>query len=160
MPIPAVAILLAKVFGTAVLTSAVVFWPKIMGWVRAHLLPWVQRNLPSLVEDVRTALQEIDRVVVAVRNAVKTAWRRVRRVLLSEVAEFVRLFDDEWSLTITSWIANQEANEQPYTRIVTEQRLGYDDLPPEVRKAALRESRNEYTLDVTGMRDELILAAA
>jgi hypothetical protein len=156
--VSAVALVLVPVFGSAVATVAIVLWPRIVSWVRAHLLPWVEGHMPWLADDVRIALHDADQVAVHVRHQAREAWRRLRRVLLHQTVEFVRLVDDEWSLRITTWIITKQQQHKPYAKIVTEQPLRWDELPDQVRASALLRGRDRYLLDVTDAHDRLLLS--
>lgn len=149
-------LVVAPMVGAALTALAVYFWPTLMGWAREHLLPWVDRVVPALATDVRMAFQNLDKISVELRRAVRAAWQRLRRVLLSEVATFVRLFNDKWAVRITSFLRNVEDAEKPVVKIVTEQPLSYDDLPDEIRAKVLAGGLEKTTLDIVEGRDQLL----
>src|ERR1700680_40544 len=131
------AIILVALVGAALAAVAVYFWPQIMSWAREHLLPWVDKNIPELAEAVRLAFQDLDKIAVELRRAVRTAWRKLRHVLLSETAVFVERYKGEWAVRITSFLRNLEQGEKPVVKVITEQRLDWQDLPEEIRAQAM-----------------------
>ncbi|MFB7943907.1 hypothetical protein ACFC6L_03210 [Kitasatospora phosalacinea] len=149
-------LLLTGAVGAGLGALALYFWPSLMGWAREHLLPWVERVVPNLANDVRVAFQNLDRVAVDVRRTVRSAWHRLRRVLLSEVADFVQLVDDSWAVRITSYLRNAENAAKPVTKIVSEQPIGYDDLPDEIRVKVLTGGLRKASLDIVELRDRLL----
>lgn len=154
MPFPLIAAVVAVVVGGGVLAGLILaFWPSLMNWSRNHLLPWMDRHAPQLADDVRRAFVVLDGLAVKARRTLRAAWRRVRAVLLDEVATFVRGLNERWSVRITSYLRNLEAAEKPYVRIVTEQALDYDDLPENVRAADLRSEISDE-VSVTKLMDE------
>jgi hypothetical protein len=152
-------VILAGVIGAALAGVAVYLWPTIMGWSREHLLPWVDRNIPELAEAVRLAFQNLDRISVDLRRAVRSAWRRLRRVLLSETAKFVEVVNGGWAVQITSYLRNLEQGEKPVVRVITEQRLDWEELPEEIRAQALSHGLRDSSLDVVQVRDQLLSEA-
>ncbi|WP_333769859.1 hypothetical protein [Streptomyces sp. IBSBF 2435] len=149
-------LVLAPMVGTALAALAVYFWPTLMSWAREHLLPWVDRVLPGLAADVRLAFQNLDKISVDLRRAVRGAWHRLRRVLLSEVATFVQLADDQWAVRITSFLRNVEDAEKPVVKIVSEQPVSYDDLPDNIRAQVLTGGLKKASLDIVEGRDQLL----
>jgi hypothetical protein len=115
------AFILAGLVGAALAAVAVYFWPAIMAWTREHLLPWVDRNLPELADAVRLAFHDLDKISVELRRMVRTAWRKLRTVLLSETAKFVEVVKNEWAVEITSYLRALEEREKPVVRIVSQQ---------------------------------------
>ncbi|RKS74313.1 hypothetical protein BZB76_2824 [Actinomadura pelletieri DSM 43383] len=153
------ALILAPLVGVAVAAVAVYFWPAIMGWTREHLLPWVDRNIPELADAVRLAFQNLDGIAVDLRRMVRSAWRRLRKVLLHETARFVELADTGWAVQITSYLRTLEEGEKPVVRVVTEQKLAWDELPEEIRAQALSDGLHDSAFDVTKTRDQLLSEA-
>lgn len=151
-PLSAILATLYAAFSSIVLY----FWPKLMGWAQEHLLPWADRYLPLVAEEVRLAFAEIDKVAVELRSAVKGAWRKLRTVLLSETAQFVRLLNDQWAVRITSYLRNLEEGAKPFVRTVTEQHVDWDDLPAEIRSQALANGISDQTIDIRTVRDRLL----
>lgn len=150
------ALILAAMVGAALTGVAVYFWPSIMRWAREHLLPWVDRHMPELAEAVRLAFHDLDKISVELRRAVRIAWQRLRKVLIGETANFTARFDGTWAVQITSYLRNRLQSEKPYVKVVTEQVLGYDDLPQEIRAQALSNGLANSTLDILRARDQLL----
>jgi hypothetical protein len=149
-------IILASLIGAALAAVAVYFWPQIMSWAREHLLPWVDRNMPELAEAVRLAFQDLDKIAVELRRAVRTAWHKLRTVLLSETATFVEKANREWAVQITSYLRNLDERDKPVVRVVTEQYLDWEDLPPEIRAQAMSNGLAGRSIDIVKARDELL----
>ncbi|MFE1318040.1 hypothetical protein [Kitasatospora phosalacinea] len=149
-------LLLTAAVGAGFAALALYFWPSLMGWAREHLLPWVERVVPTLANDVRVAFQNLDRVAVDVRRTVRSAWHRLRRVLLSEVAEFVQLIDGGWAVQITSYLRNLEDAAKPVVKMTSYQEIGYDELPDEVRARVLTGGVQKVNLDIVELRDQLL----
>ncbi|GAA1777564.1 hypothetical protein [Luedemannella helvata] len=159
MVVPLIAYIVAGLVAAALVGVVVAYWPKIMGWARDSLLPWADEHLPEFAGVIRQAFQTLDNVVVEVRQAVRSAWRRLRNVLLKETAEFVQLFNHGWAVEITSWLANRQNAEKPVVKVVTQQQLDYDDLPPDIRAQLIHDDLSEGSLDVTAARDRLLESA-
>lgn len=149
--------ILTALVGTALGAVVAYFWPQIMSWAREHVLPWVDRNFPELAESVRLAFQDLDPAAVALRRAVRAAWRKLRAVLVSQTAEFVALFNSsEWAVRITSYLRALEEGDQPFVKVVTEQGLRWDELPADVRAAATSNGISGATIDIVKARDQLL----
>jgi hypothetical protein len=153
-------LVLAGLVAAGLVGVAVYFWPQIMSWAREHLLPWVDRNIPEMADSVRLAFQDLDKVAVGLRRAVRTAWRKLRNVLLSQTAEFVGLVNGEWAIRITSYLRNLEEGEKPVVRVVTEQELDWDDLPEEIRASAMSNGISGTSIDIVKVRDQLLSETA
>jgi hypothetical protein len=148
--------ILVGLVGNSLAAVAVFFWPQIMTWAREHLLPWVDRNVPELARSVRLAFQDLDKIAVELRRAVRTAWRKLRGVLLSETATFVAVANGEWAVRITSYLRNVEQADQPVVKVVTDQQLNWEDLPAEVRAAAMSDGLLGKSIDILKARDLLL----
>jgi len=159
MVVPLIAYVIVGLVTAGLASVVIAYWPKIMSWARDSLLPWADQHLPEFSGIIRQAFLDIDNAVVEFRQAVRSAWRRLRNVLLKETAEFVRLFDDRWAVEITSWLANRQNAEKPVIRVVTQQTLEYDDLPQDIRAQLIREDVAGETLDVVAARDKLLESA-
>lgn len=153
MPIPLIAVV-ASVVVAALVGAVVAYWPRIMQWSVDSLLPWVETHLPELADDVRLAFLDLDKAAVKTRQAIRSAWRRVRTFLLHEAAEFVRLPNGHWAVQITSFLQNQETNGKPIAKHTTTWEMEYDDLPEEVRAQIIRDEL--APINVTKIRDELV----
>jgi hypothetical protein len=154
MPFPLIAVVITMVLGTGLLAGLVLaYWPRLIKAARDHLLPWIERHAPQLAPDVRQAFVVLDNLAVSARQALKGAWRRVRAVLLDEVARFVRGANERWSLQVTSYLRNLERREKPFVRVVTEEAVDYEDLPANVREADLR-SQISDDVNLTQLMDE------
>lgn len=147
---------------TVALALVAIYWTKILQWGLNNLLPWMDKNLPSLSDDVREAFVRIDKVAAPVRAAAKDAWQRLRRTLLRQIAEFERQTGNRWLLRITSWVRVQLDALDPSPKVAevrSEQIVHYDELPPEVREQLLRQGSGTYQVDITHAKDvELGLA--
>jgi len=131
-----------------------------MSWTREHLLPWVDENVPVLAQAVRLAFHDLDMIAVELRRAVRSAWRSLRGILVSETATFVEQAAGEWTLQITSFVRDTAVSERPAVKIVTEQRLNWEDLPPDVRTQAISQGLNGITIDLVAAREQLLADTA
>jgi hypothetical protein len=148
--------ILTALVGAALGAVVVYFWPQIMSWAREHVLPGVDRNFPELAESVRLAFQDLDPAAVALRRAVRAAWRRLREVLVSQTAEFVVLLNGEWAVRITSCLRALTEGGDPLVTVVTEQGLRWEELPADVRAAAMSNGIIGATIDIVKARDQLL----
>jgi hypothetical protein len=153
--------ILSGVVGVAIATVTVYLWPQIMSWTREHLLPWVDENVPVLAQAVRLAFQDLDNVAVELRHAVRSAWRNLRGILVSQTATFVQLSGGEWTLRITSFVRDATADygtagDGTGLKIIAEQRLDWEDLPPDVRTWAVSQGLNGTTIDLVAAREQLL----
>jgi hypothetical protein len=149
-------LVLTGLVGTALAGVALYYWPQIMSWAREHVLPWIDRNIPELADSVRLAFQDLDNVAVGLRRTVRAAWHKLRKVLLSQVAEFVQVYDSNWAVRITSYLRNLEERDKPYVKVVTEQGLRWEELPEDVRAAAMSNGINGTKVDIVKARDQLL----
>ncbi len=157
--VPLIAYAVAGLVAAVMVGVVVAYWPKIMAWARDSLLPWADEHLPEFSGVIRQAFQDFDNAAVEVRQAIRSAWRRLRNVLLKETAEFVRLFNDRWAVEITSWLANRQNAEKPVVRVITQQTLSWDELPQDIRAQLIREDVAGESLDVVAARDKLVESA-
>jgi hypothetical protein len=153
-------LVLSGLVGSALAGVAAYYWPQIMSWAREHVLPWIDRNIPELAESVRLAFQDLDNVAVGLRRTVRAAWLKLRNVLISQVAEFVKLFNGNWAVRITSYLRTLEDGDQPYVKVVTEQGLRWEELPEDVRAAAMSNGINGTKIDIVKARDQLLTETA
>jgi hypothetical protein len=160
MPMAPLMAILIRLAGVAVAAVAVYYWPQIMSWTREHLLPWVDENVPMLARAVRLAFQDLDQVAVELRRAVRSAWRSLRSILISQTATFVELPAGEWIVQITSFVRPAAAGEQSVVTIVTEQRLDWGDLPPDIRGRAMSHGLNGTTIDILAAREQMLTESA
>lgn len=102
-------------FGGIILVAAIAlaFWHAILGWAERSLFPWVERNLPSLATQVRSAFAAVDKVAAAIRRQVKEAWDRLREVLLKQVIHFQRRSSSEWVRKATAWVIRHLESGKP-----------------------------------------------
>lgn len=136
-------------------STAIIFWHEILDWAERNLFPWVERNLPDLSETVRLAFSKIDNVNSEIRRHIKEAWRRLRDYLLKQVVELQQKSSREWVKKVTSWILEDFQGGEPQVRLVTtEQSLSRDEIPNDVREAALRRGEKTISKNVTDMRDK------
>lgn len=137
-------------------SAALLWWGKILNWAEDHLKPWISANVPYLSQYLDDAFVALDDVAVKLRNAAKKAWQQVRRVVIKQVAEFVRQYDGSWTVRITSWLATQNSA-QPVVKRETEQQLSWDDVPDEIREQFLRQGQTSQEIDITKLRDAQVL---
>lgn len=138
-----------------VVTIALIVWEKIVSWAQNRLFPWIERNLAPKVADLaKQAFAAIDKVAVAVRNAVKQAWENLRRVLLKVVVNLEKQSSNKWVKRWTAWMLKKlESGEIAPVRRIEEEEMKWDELPPDVRESSLRYGKNSYELDFTDLRD-------
>jgi hypothetical protein len=137
-------------------SAALLWWEKILNWAEDHLKPWISANMPYLSQYLDDAFVALDNVAVKLRKAAKKAWQQLRQVLIKQVAEFVRQYDGNWTLRITSWLATQNSA-QPVVKRETEQHLSWDDVPDEVREQYLRQHQTSREIDIIKLRDAQVL---
>jgi len=156
----ALTLVLAGLVGGALAGVAVYYWPQIMSWAREHVLPWIDRNTPDLAAPVRLAFADLDIVAVGLRRAVRHAWRKLRAVLVSQTAEFVGPLDGQWAVRLTSCLRPLEEGGRPCVTMVTEQALAWEELPADVRAAAMSNGVGGMTIDIVRARDQLLSETA
>ena len=127
-------------------TAAIVFWEQVVGWAQRSLFPWFEKHLPTLAPYVREAFVVLNKAATKVRKAAIKAWRKIKLHTLQVVEKFERTSDNEYVLTITSWL-RENLKDTEAVRRETEETVGIDDLPDEVADAFLRGGR-EYEFDV------------
>jgi len=152
----ALTLILMGLVGTGLAGVAAYFWPQIMTCAREHLLPWIDRNVPDLAGSARIAFHDLDKIAVELCRAVRAAWRKLRVVLLSQVATFVELFSGGCAIRITSTFCVLEDHDQTPVAVVTEQELDWGDLPEEIRAAARSDGLRDLSIDIVRARDQLL----
>jgi hypothetical protein len=136
------------------------FWPQLMTCAREHLLPWIDEHTPDLAPAVRLAFHDLDPVGVGWHRTVRTAWRRLRDVLVHETATFVQEPNGDWVVRISSSIRDLAGGEKPVVTIVTEQCFDGQDLPDDVRAQALSDGLDGTSVDILRIRDQLLADVA
>ena len=114
---------------------------------------------------------------------IKKAWEMLRKYLLKVLVQFEQNARNEWVKRITYWVIRYlkskqetpalqvdvvdfdslhrtpESNKQEVVRVVAEEIIGVDSLPPDVRQEWLKRGNTTQDVDVTQVRDrELQLA--
>jgi hypothetical protein len=158
MPVPVFAqVLLAVLFVGSV--AAVTFWNKILNWASKILIPWIEKNLPWLADNVKDAFLALDDVVTSVRRNIKKAWENLREYLLKVLVQYEQNTQNEWIKRITYWAIPILQNKSEVVRVVAEQKVDIDSLPDDVREEWLKRGNTTQDIDVTQLRDrELELA--
>ncbi|MGD1703927.1 hypothetical protein [Dapis sp. BLCC M229] len=142
--------------------AVVIFWKQILIWAQDSLFPWINKNIPSIESEVREAFATADRFFGNIRNIIRQAWKKLRKYLLKQVVKFARQSSDKWIVQVTSWVIknpeNLESKEsKKATKIVTEEEVDWDELPPDVRADFLRRDKSDVEIDVTEYRDRQIM---
>ncbi|GAB1537390.1 hypothetical protein NUACC21_00300 [Scytonema sp. NUACC21] len=152
-----VQVLLAVLFVGA--AAAITFWNKILNWARKILIPWIEKNLPWLADNVTDAFLALDDVVTSMRRKIKKAWENLREYLLKVLVQYEQNTQNEWVKRITYWAIRNLQNKSEVVRVVAEQKVDVDSLPDDVRKEWLKRGNTTQDIDVTQLRDrELELA--
>ena len=143
------------IFGIALLGASIItFWEEIVHAVRGSIFPWIRKHFPSIAETVKQAFDSIDKVAVAIRRQIKTAWKNLRKRLLKVVVKFEHR-GSKWFRVIVSWLIKNLEDKKIHRRI-EEEEVSYDDLPDEFRKQWMRHQNKEQ--DITQVRDQQIEA--
>ncbi|MBD2515072.1 hypothetical protein H6G93_08625 [Nostoc sp. FACHB-973] len=138
--------------------AALIFWRKILAWAEDSLFPWINKNIPSIEDQVRLAFAMVDKVATPIRLAVKEAWSELRKYLLKQTIELERESSSKWTKRVTSWVVKRlESGEVAPVKVVTEEVVSPDELPPEVREAWLRHKQNKAEFNVTETRDKEVM---
>ena len=152
-----ITITLAIIFGIAAALAVVALWHKILDWAKESLFPWLEKHFPSISQDVRDAFSKIDKyVMVPIRNAVKKAWEKLRSILLKMVTWIHRKTSWAWVRTTTSWIIEKLTPKPQVKKVIAEEEVNWDELPPDLREEVLRKGKTEYEVNVTELRDKEI----
>jgi hypothetical protein len=149
-------LVLVGLVGAGLARVAAYFWPQIMTCAREHLLPWIDRNVPDLAESVRLAFHDLDKIGVDLCRAVRAAWRKLRAVLVSQVATFVELFNGDFAIRITSDLRLPQDRDRAPVTVVTEQELDWESLPEEIHAAVMSNGIRGTSIDVVRARDQIL----
>lgn len=151
------AYILAGLVTLAAVGITVYLWPRIMGWAREHILPWIDEHVPALADAVRQAFLAVDKVAVAMRNAIHRAWQRLRTALLKQVLTYHQLARNRWVARITTFLMRQEQREKPVVKLITEQEVAWEDLPADVRAQMINgDGLHDTEVDIVAARDRLL----
>jgi hypothetical protein len=146
------------ILGVIGATAALIFWHKVLDWAQESLFPWLEKNIPSIKSLVVEAFVIVDDVAVTVRSAVKQAWSNLREYLLKQTIEFERKSSSEWTKRVVFWVVKRlESGETAPVKVVTEEDVSPDDLPPEAREAWLRNHKETAELNITEIRDKELM---
>lgn len=152
--------LLVSIFGVAAtaIQAVLSFWKIIVGWAQGALSPWIKENLnPKFHELVEDALVVIDRVKSPLKRLAKNAWTTLRKFLARSIITFEeKVFDGkiQWVKHWSTEMYNMVNPAKPKkVVIVTEEAINFEDLPKEVREAALRHGEQAKSLDFLAVRD-------
>ena len=129
--------------------AAITFWNKILEWVRKSMLPWMDKNLHWLKEDIAEAFSKLDKVIAPIRRA----WQHIRKYILKILVQFAENTENEWIKRISYWVIGSHSSKEQVTRVVTEEEVEFDDLPHDVREQLIRKGHID-DIDVTQMRDK------
>jgi hypothetical protein len=146
---------------TAVAIGAVItLWHKILDWAQSSLYPWLQHNIPTIKDAMQDAFIWVDRyVAVPTRLIVKKAWQTLRNHLLRTVAQFERRTQRQWIRRVTSFVIIRIEQAKPVVKkIETEEDVDWDELPPEIKQAWMKNEVRTGELDVTQIRDQELAA--
>lgn len=152
MPAPFFLIITVALGLTA--SAAILFWHKVLDWAERSLFPWVERNIPALAPIVRKGFAQLDKIAVSTRRAVRAAWEKLRTVLLQTVVTLQRRNSSVWLQQVTSYVVRILNGKRTPVKIVTEEEVGYDELPDAVREEYVRQNRTHAELDITKARDQ------
>lgn len=147
---------LEKVFAIAIQVALVV-WEQVLAWTYSNFLTWIRKSMiPMLEESVKLAFIGVNKIIYKILDTVKEAWQKVKQVLLEMVVKFERVASSTaWKKKSTSTIFKKfEANQPVFVKREIEEDLDWDNLPPEVRKAWLKGSQDNYKIDVMEIRNK------
>ncbi|MBH8577068.1 hypothetical protein I8752_29620 [Nostocaceae cyanobacterium CENA369] len=148
--------ILEKVFAIAI-TIAIVIWHKILEWTYLNFLEWIRKNMISILESsVKLAFISMAKVNHKIVDAVKEAWQEVKQFLLKMTVQFENITSSAiWKKKSISIIFKKfEANQPVFVKREIEEDLDWDNLPPEVREAWLKDSQHNYKIDVMEIREK------
>jgi hypothetical protein len=153
-----VPIVIAIGIGAAAVVAAVAVlaWTHILGWAREVLEPWIEDHIPYALPWIRHAFASVDKVAAPLLKLAREAWANVRKHLIHAVAVFEQETSSVWVMRMTSWLREALSPmdaEASISKIVTEKRVSFEDLPSQVREAWIRH-RSGYEIDLTKVRDE------
>jgi hypothetical protein len=149
MPIPLFVFILAGVLSVAAVVACG-FWPTILQWAEESLLPWIDRNLPTFKRWVIDGLVALDKAASAIRRTAKSAWEKLSSFLVKMAVAIHRKSSNTYVRRVTTWMMTKLEAKPSATKIVTEEEVAFDDLPPEVRETMLRNGSSE--IDVRELR--------
>ncbi len=150
--------IIIAVIGAIGAAAALIFWYKILGWAENSLFPWINKNIPSIEDQVRLAFATLDKVATPVRLAVKEAWFKLRKYLLKQTVVLQRKSSSEWVVRVTSWMVKRlESGETVPVKRETEETKSWEEVPADVREEYLRQQKTQYELNVTETRDRELM---
>lgn len=140
----------------AAFIAIIALWHKILDWAHSSLFPWLEKNLPTILGTVKDAFTWVDnKVAVPIRRLVKSAWNKLRSYLLKMVTQFERKTQSTWIKRVTSWIiAVLDSPKPTVKKVETVEEVNWDELPPDVKEAWLKNNQSSRELNVTEARDQ------
>jgi hypothetical protein len=134
---------------------AVGLWPQIMAAAREHLIPWIDENVPELAATTRLAFHDLDIVADELRQAVTSAWQRLRAVLIAQTVQFTAAGNGEWAIRITSRLRDPAVMCAPVAELTTEAILRCESLLADSGADGLAGFQSA-SLDIARIRDDLL----
>ncbi len=152
-------------------------------WIRGNL-PGLEKPARYAFAELDKVVIPIRNKIKAFENLtdIKKAWEKLRQHLLKVLVQFELNTRNEWVRRITSWVTRylefkqmapgvteivdvdspirtSQSNKPEVVRVVKEEILDVDSLPPDVREKWLKRGNTTQDVDVTQLRDrELELA--
>ena len=146
----------AAAVATLAFAALVALWHKVLGWATSTLFPWIEKNLPSLIETAREAFSQFDKYVAnPIRRGIKIAWHKLRQQLLKMATHLEKISSSKWVSRTTSWVIKTLESKQ-VVKIEKEVEVGWDDLPSDVKEAYIKNNKNSAEFNVTEIRDKEI----
>ena len=111
----------------------------------------MKKHFPDLYPKLERALEAIDKVVIAVRRQIKTAWAALRKRLLKVLVRYEQR-GPQWVRVVISWAIKNLQEDKKITKRTETEEVDYDDLPDDVRAQWIRGQGQKET-DFTEQRD-------
>ena len=149
-------------------------------WIQKNFSPDLERKVRYAFAEIEKVATPIHRNIRALTKLteIKKAWEMLREYLLKVLVEFDLNARHEWVKRITYWvirylkskqeapvlkvdvvdfdslqIRTPESNKPEVVRMVAEEIVSVDSLPPDVRQEWLKRGQTTHNVDITQVRD-------
>lgn len=133
-------------------TFLYMLWRKVLRWAHNSLIPWIKSlQLPKLGKIVEDAFLFVDNRMGAAKEAVRSAWNKLRVLLLKQNVTVEKTDKGTFQTKVETWVA-EPTDTEVVNHMVQTSEVDWADLPADVKLKIMEKQRHE--VNVTKTRDE------
>lgn len=140
-------IIIIGTLGVATLAGLLCFWNHIADFMLRYALPWLKEVAPNLESVARDLFRHIDRVTVAVIQAVRQGWAQLRKWLIGQLVEYERKSSNVYvQRVITYFRQGLESGGERNVERTEERTVDVSEIPFEFRDQVIGRDRSRINL--------------